>query len=110
MSNMKGALGNMMRQAQEMQAKMEAAQKKLAEQEVEGQSGAGMVKVVMSGKHAVKRVTLSEEAFAEDREFLEDLIAAAINDAVARVEQNNKDSMSEVTSGLNLPPGMKLPF
>lgn len=110
MSNMKGARGNMMRQAQQMQAKMEEAQKKLAEQEVEGQSGAGMVKVSMNGKHAVKRVTLSDEAFAEDREFLEDLIAAAVNDAVARVEQSNKDSMAEVTSGLNLPPGMKLPF
>ena len=110
MSNMKGALGNMMRQAQQMQEKMEAAQKKLAEQEVEGQAGAGMVKVTMNGKHAVKRVILSDDAFAEDREFLEDLIAAAVNDAVARVEQNNKESMADVTSGLNLPPGMKLPF
>ena len=110
MSNMKGALGNMMRQAQQMQEKMEAAQRKLAEQEVEGQAGGGMVTGVMTGKHAVKRVTLAEGAFEEDREFLEDLIAAAVNDAVARVEDATKSSMADVTGGLNLPPGMKLPF
>lgn len=110
MSNMKGALGNMMRQAQQMQEKMEAAQRKLAEQEIEGQAGGGMVKVVMNGKHAAKRVELSDAAFEEDREFLEDLVAAAINDAVARVEEAAKSSMADVTGGLNLPPGMKLPF
>lgn len=109
MSGMKGALGNIMRQAQEMQEKMAAAQAKLADAEVEGQSGAGMVKVTLNGRHEAKRVVIDDAAMEEDREFLEDLIAAAINDAVSKVEENNKAQMSEVTAGLNLPPGMNIP-
>ena len=110
MSQMKGALGNLMRQAQEMQSKMQAKQQELAEKETEGQSGAGMVKVVMNGRHEVKRVTIDPSVLEEDKEFLEDLVAAAVNDAVTRVEEQNKEVMSEMTSGLNLPPGMNLPF
>ncbi len=110
MSQMKGALGNLMRQAQEMQSKMQAKQQELAEKETEGQSGAGMVKVVMNGRHEVKRVTIDPSVLEEDKEFLEDLVAAAVNDAVTRVEEQNKEVMSELTSGLNLPPGMNLPF
>ena len=110
MSQMKGALGNLMRQAQEMQSKMQAKQQELAEKETEGQSGAGMVKVVMNGRHEVKRVTIDPSVLEEDKEFLEDLVAAAVNDAVPRVEEQNKEVMSELTSGLNLPPGMNLPF
>lgn len=110
MSQMKGALGNLMRQAQEMQSKMQAKQQELAEKETQGQSGAGMVKVVMNGRHEVKRVTIDPSVLEEDKEFLEDLVAAAVNDAVTRVEEQNKEVMSELTSGLNLPPGMNLPF
>ena len=110
MSQMKGALGNLMRQAQEMQSKMQAKQQELAEKETEGQSGAGMVKVVMNDRHEVKRVTIDPSVLEEDKEFLEDLVAAAVNDAVTRVEEQNKEVMSELTSGLNLPPGMNLPF
>ncbi|WP_370300034.1 YbaB/EbfC family nucleoid-associated protein [Abyssibacter sp.] len=107
---MKGALGNLMRQAQEMQSKMQQKQQELAEKETEGQSGAGMIKVVMNGRHEVKRVTIDPSVLEEDKEFLEDLVAAAVNDAVARVEEQNKEVMSDLTSGLNLPPGMNLPF
>ena len=110
MSQMKGALGNLMRQAQEMQSKMQQKQQELAEKETEGQSGAGMIKVVMNGRHEVKRVTIDPSVLEEDKEFLEDLVAAAVNDAVARVEEQNKEVMSDLTSGLNLPPGMSLPF
>ena len=110
MSQMQGALGNLMRQAQEMQSKMQQKQQELAEKETEGQSGAGMIKVVMNGRHEVKRVTIDPSVLEEDKEFLEDLVAAAVNDAVARVEEQNKEVMSDLTSGLNLPPGMNLPF
>ena len=110
MSQMKGALGNLMRQAQEMQSKMQQKQQELAEKETEGQSGAGMIKVVMNGRHEVKRVTIDPSVLEEDKEFLEDLVAAAVNDAVARVEEQNKEVRSDLTSGLNLPPGMNLPF
>ena len=110
MSQMKGALGNLMRQAQEMQSKMQQKQQELAEKETEGQSGAGMIKVVMNGRHEVKRVTIDPSVLEEDKEFLEDLVAAAVNDAVARVEEQNKEVTSDLTSGLNLPPGMNLPF
>lgn len=109
MSGMKGQLGNLMRQAQQMQEKMQAAQEEAAKAEVEGQSGAGMVKITMNGKYAVKRVQIDDAALAEDREFLEDLVAAAINDAVGRVEASTAERMSDITSGLNLPPGMNIP-
>lgn len=105
---MKGALGNLMRQAQQMQENMRKLQDELANAEVTGESGAGMVKVTLTGKHQAHRVWIDPSALAEDKEFLEDLIAAAINDAVQKVEEINKEKMSQVTGGLNLPPGFNL--
>lgn len=102
---MKGGMGNLMKQAQQMQANMEKAQQELANVEVTGQSGGGMVKIVMTGKHDVKRVNIEDALFEDDKEMLEDLIAAAINDAVRQVEKTSQDSMAGM-----LPPGMKLPF
>ncbi|MDP2821985.1 MAG: YbaB/EbfC family nucleoid-associated protein [Sulfuritalea sp.] len=106
---MKGGIANLMKQAQQMQANMQKAQEELANLEVEGQSGAGAVKVTMTGKHDVKRVVI-DPSVMDDREMLEDLIAAALNDANRRVEQTTQERMSGFTAGLNLPPGMKLPF
>ena len=106
---MKG-LGGLMKQAQEMQEKMQQAQEAVANLEVTGQSGAGMVKVVMTGRHDVKRLTISDELMSEEKEILEDLIAAAVNDAVRKVEQESKDKMAWVTAGIPLPPGFKMPF
>ena len=106
---MKG-LGNLMKQAQEMQAKMQKAQEELANMEVTGESGAGLVKVVMTGRHDVRRVDIDPSLMSDDKEMLEDLIAAAVNDAVRKIEQSSKDNMADMTSGLNLPPGFKLPF
>jgi DNA-binding YbaB/EbfC family protein len=105
----KGGMANLMKQAQQMQQNMAKAQEELASLEVEGQAGAGMVKVVMTCKHDVKRVTI-DPSVMDDKEMLEDLIAAALNDANRRVEQTTQDKMSGFTAGLNLPPGMKLPF
>ena len=105
----KGGIGNLMKQAQQMQENLQKAQAQLAEMEVEGQSGAGMVKVLMTGKHDVKRVTI-DPSVMDDKEMLEDLIAAAMNDANRRAEQTTQEKMSGFTAGLNLPPGMKLPF
>jgi DNA-binding YbaB/EbfC family protein len=105
----KGGMANLMKQAQQMQQNMAKAQEELASLEVEGQAGAGMVKVVMTCKHDVKRVTI-DSSVMDDKEMLEDLIAAALNDANRRVEQTTQDKMSGFTAGLNLPPGMKLPF
>ncbi len=105
----KGGMANLMKQAQQMQQNMAKAQEELASLEVEGQAGAGMVKVVMTCKHDVKRVTI-DPSVMDDKEMLEDLIAAALNDASRRVEQTTQDKMSGFTAGLNLPPGMKLPF
>ncbi|MDP2751273.1 MAG: YbaB/EbfC family nucleoid-associated protein [Rhodocyclaceae bacterium] len=105
----KGGIAGLMKQAQQMQAKMQKAQEDLANVEVEGQSGAGAVKVIMTCRHDVKRV-LIDPTVMDDQEMLEDLIAAAMNDANRRVEQTTQDKMGGVTSGLNLPPGMKLPF
>lgn len=102
---MKGGIGNIMKQAQEMQANMEKAQQELANVEVTGQSGGGMVQITMTGKHDVKRVNIEDTLFEEDKELLEDLIAAAVNDAVRQVEKTTQDRMS----GL-MPPGMKMPF
>ncbi len=109
MDNMRGALGNIMRQAQEMQEKVQQMQKDLAEMEVTGESGAGMVKATMNGKHELRAVMLSDEIMTEDKSVIEDLITAAVNDAVRRVEQQNKDKMADITGGLNLPPGMNIP-
>ncbi len=107
---MKGALGDMMKKAQEMQENLQKAQRELANREVTGEAGGGMVSVVMRGSHEVTRVRLDPELVGEDVEMLEDLIAAAINDAVHKVEKTNQAAMQEITAGLNLPPGFKLPF
>jgi len=103
-------IGNMMKQAEALQRNMQKAQEEIALMEVTGESGAGMVKVTMTGKHQVKRVQIEPSVIGEDREMLEDLIAAAINDAVRRVELETQQRMSSMMSGLRLPPGMKLPF
>ncbi|MBY0475191.1 MAG: YbaB/EbfC family nucleoid-associated protein [Nitrosomonas sp.] len=107
---MKGNLGNMMKQAQMVQENMKKMQEKLATIEVEGQSGAGMVKVIMTCRHDVKRVSIDDSLVGDDKEMLEDLVAAAFNDAVRRVEATTQENMAELSSGLGLPPGIKLPF
>ena len=107
---MKGGLGNLMRQAQKMQADMQRAQEELASMEVSGQSGGGMVTVVMNGRHDVKRVSIDPSLMQDDKEMLEDLIAAAVNDAVRQIEKTSQERMSGLTAGMNLPGGMKLPF
>ena len=106
---MKGALGDMMKKAQEMQENMQKAQRELANKEVTGEAGGGMVSVLMRGTHEVNRVTI-DPSVVDDVEMLEDLIAAAVNDAVHKVEKSNQAAMQEMTAGLNLPPGFKLPF
>jgi DNA-binding YbaB/EbfC family protein len=105
----KGGIANLMKQAQKMQENMVKAQEELANVEVEGQSGAGAVKIVMTCKHDVKRVTI-DPSVMDDKEMLEDLIAAALNDANRRAEQTSQERMGALTAGLPLPPGMKLPF
>jgi DNA-binding YbaB/EbfC family protein len=107
---MKGGIGNLMKQAQEMQANLQKAQEELANMEVTGESGGGMVKVVMTGRHDVKRVVIDPAIIGDDKEMLEDLIAAAVNDAVHKVEATSQEKMSSLTAGINLPGGMKLPF
>ena len=107
---MRGNIGNMMKQAQQMQANMQKVQAEIALLEVTGESGGGMVKVLMTGKHEVKRVTIEPTVSGEDREMLEDLVAAAINDAVHKVEAQVSQKMASVTAGMQLPPVMKLPF
>ena len=107
---MKGGLGNLMRQAQQMQADMQKAQEQLAELEVQGQSGGGMVKVTMSCRHEVRKVDIDSEMIGDDREMLEDLIAAATNDALRKVEQTTQEKFSGMATGMNMPAGMKLPF
>lgn len=107
---MKGGLGNIMKQAQEMQANMQQAQAELANMEVTGKSGGGMVSVVMTGRHDVKRVSIDDTLMGDDKEMLEDLLAAAVNDAVRQVESTSQERMSGLTSGLNLPAGFKMPF
>ena len=102
--------GNMMKQAMALQANMKKAQEEIANMEVTGEAGGGMVKVTMTGKHEVKRVQIEPQVISEDREMLEDLIAAAINDAVNKVETQSQQRMSSVMSGVALPPGFKLPF
>jgi DNA-binding YbaB/EbfC family protein len=106
----KGGMGNMMRQAQKMQENMQKAQEEIANMEVEGQAGAGLVKVVMTGRHDVKRISIDDSLFGDDKEMLEDLIAAAVNDAVRNIESTSKDKMSAATAGMPLPPGFKMPF
>ncbi|HEY6528353.1 MAG TPA: YbaB/EbfC family nucleoid-associated protein [Cellvibrionaceae bacterium] len=104
------SLGDLMKQAQAMQEKMQSLQEDIANREVEGQSGAGLVKVVMSGRHDVRSVTIDPSVMTEEKEILEDLLAAAVNDAVRRIEELNKASMGNLTAGLNLPAGFKFPF
>jgi len=106
---MKGGIAGLMKQAQQMQENMKKMQDQLASVEVEGQSGAGMVKVLMTCKHDVRRVSI-DASVMDDKEMLEDLLAAAVNDAVRRVETTTQEKMAGFTAGLNLPPGMKLPF
>ncbi|RLT99298.1 YbaB/EbfC family nucleoid-associated protein [Ketobacter sp.] len=107
---MSGPFGDLMKQAQEMQERMQKMQEELANAEVTGESGAGMVKVVMTGRHDVKRVSIDDSLLSEDKEILEDLLAAAVNDAVRRVEQANKDKLGGLAAGIELPPGFKFPF
>jgi DNA-binding YbaB/EbfC family protein len=107
---MKGGLGNLMKQAQKMQEDLQRAQAEIAAMEVTGQAGGGLVSVVMTGRHDVKRVSIDESLMQDDKEMLEDLIAAAVNDAVRRVESESRERMESVTKGMSLPPGMKLPF
>ena len=107
---MKGGLGDLMKQAQEMQEKVQQMQDEIAKSEVTGESGAGMVTIVMTGRHDVRSVTLDPDLMKEDKELLEDLLAAAVNDAVKKVEKNQQEKMSGLTSGIPMPPGFKFPF
>lgn len=107
---MKGGIGNLMRQAQQMQENLQKAQEELANLEVTGESGGGLVKVTMTGRHDVKRVSLDDSLLQDDKDMLEDLVAAAVNDAVRLVEKASQEKMSGMASGLNLPGGFKLPF
>ncbi|BCL74659.1 nucleoid-associated protein [Jeongeupia sp. HS-3] len=106
----KGGIGQLMQQAQKMQEKMQQAQEELANVEVEGQAGAGMVKIVMTCSHTVKRVSIDDSLLSDDKDMLEDLIAAAFNDAQRKAEATSQERMSGMTAGLPLPPGFKLPF
>ncbi|MCH8502890.1 MAG: YbaB/EbfC family nucleoid-associated protein [Ectothiorhodospiraceae bacterium] len=107
---MKGGLGNLMKQAQKMQADMQKAQEEIARLEVTGQAGGGLVSLTMNGKHEVRKVAIDDSLFDDDRDMIADLVAAAFNDAVRRVQETTQERMSELTSGMGLPPGMKLPF
>jgi DNA-binding YbaB/EbfC family protein len=107
---MKGGIGNLLKQAQKMQEDMKAAQERLAQEEVVGESGGGMVKVTMNGRYQVRRVEIDPSLMGDDKEMLEDLITAAINGASQRVAEKAQENMAELTAGLPLPPGMKLPF
>jgi hypothetical protein len=103
-------MGELMKQAQKMQEQLKQQQEQMANAEVTGEAGAGMVKVVMTGRHDVKKVDLDASLLSEDKEFLEDLLAAAVNDAVRKIEEKNKSSMSGLASGMGMPPGFKMPF
>ncbi|WP_435628450.1 YbaB/EbfC family nucleoid-associated protein [Candidatus Ferrigenium straubiae] len=107
---MKGGLGNLMKQAQQMQQNMQKAQAELATIEVEGQAGSGVVKVTMTCAHEVRRVSLDDSVLSDDKEMLEDLIVLALNDAMKKAEDISKQRMGGFTAGMGLPPGMKLPF
>ena len=107
---MKGGIGNLMKQAQQLQANMQKAQAEIAAMEVTGESGGGMVKVILNGKHEAKRVQIDPSVPLDDREMIEDLVAAAFNDAVHRLESTSQEKMAGLMGGMNLPPGLKLPF
>ncbi|MBC3767772.1 YbaB/EbfC family nucleoid-associated protein [Neptunicella marina] len=106
----KGGMGNIMKQAQQMQERMQKSQEELANVEVVGESGAGMVKVTMTCNHNVRHVEIDPSLMEDEKDMLEDLIAAAINDAARRVQETSKEKMAAITGGMGLPPGMKLPF
>ena len=106
----KGGFGNLMKQAQQMQENMKRAQEELGKIEVEGQSGAGLVKVTMTCRHDVKRVQIDDSLLGDDKDMLEDLVAAAVNDAVRKAEATSQEKMGGLMGGMPLPPGMKLPF
>ncbi|MDX1634494.1 MAG: YbaB/EbfC family nucleoid-associated protein [Marinobacter sp.] len=107
---MMNGMGDLMKKAQKMQEEMQKAQEEIAKAEVTGEAGAGLVKVVMNGRHDVRKVDIDPSLLSEDKDILEDLLAAAVNDAVRRVEQHQKEKMSGMASGMGLPPGFKLPF
>ncbi|QCU90714.1 YbaB/EbfC family nucleoid-associated protein [Thiomicrorhabdus sediminis] len=105
----KGGLGNLMKQAQEMQKNMQAAQEEIANMEVNGEAGGGLIKVVMTGKHELVKVEI-DDSLMDDKEMLEDLFAAAVNSAARRVEEVTQEKMGGLTAGMDMPPGMKMPF
>jgi hypothetical protein len=108
--NMKNALGNIMQQAQKMQEDVKKAQQEIAAIEVTGESGAGLVKILMTGKREVRKVSIDDSLVGDDRDMLEDLVASAINDAVRKVAKLKKEKMASVTAGIPLPPGFQMPF
>jgi nucleoid-associated protein EbfC len=103
-------IGDLMKQAQQMQSNMQKMQEDLANLEVKGEAGAGLISVVMNGRHDVKRVSIDESLMNEDKEMLEDLLAAAVNDAVRKIETQSREQMAKMTAGMGLPPGFKMPF
>lgn len=107
---MKGGMGNIMKQAQQMQERMQKSQEELAKIEVTGEAGAGLVKVTMTCNHNVRRVEIDPSLMEDDKEMIEDLFAAATNDAVRRVQETTKEKMGDITGGMPLPPGFKMPF
>jgi len=107
---MKGGIGQLMKQAQQMQAEMQKAQEEMASITVSGESGAGMVKITMTCKYAVHRLQIDDSLIGDDKEMLEDLVVAAFNDAIRKVEETTRERLSGMTAGLGLPPGFKLPF
>ncbi len=106
----KGGMANMMKQAQAMQDRMQKMQEEIAKMEVTGEAGAGLVKVTLTGSHSVRRVEIDESLMEDEKDMLEDLIAAAFNDASRRIEETQKEKMGDVTGGMNLPAGFKMPF
>ncbi len=107
---MKGGISNLMKQAQQMQADMQKAQEEIANMQIEGQSGAGLVKVIMNGAHELVRVNIDDSLVGDDKDMLEDLVAAAVNDASQKLAAASAERMSGLTAGMQLPPGMKMPF
>ncbi|WP_407330892.1 YbaB/EbfC family nucleoid-associated protein [Enterovibrio sp. 27052020O] len=106
----KGGMGNLMKQAQQMQERMQKMQEEIANMEVTGEAGAGLVKITITGSHSVRRVDIDESLMEDEKDMLEDLIAAAFNDAARRVEEAQKEKMGDVTGGMQMPPGFKMPF
>ncbi|MFQ3323874.1 MAG: DNA-binding YbaB/EbfC family protein [Pseudomonadales bacterium] len=106
----KDGMDGLMQQAKLMQERMAKMQEELANAEVQGESGAGMVKVIMTGRHDVKKINIDPSLLTEDKEMLEDLVAAAVNDAVRKVEANSKNMMKDITGGIDMPAGFKMPF